>query len=43
VSPVDAPTYALVSLTVGLTVLMVSLVPATRAARVDPIDILKRE
>jgi ABC-type antimicrobial peptide transport system permease subunit len=43
VSPVDVPTYALVSAAVGLTVLMVSLVPAARAARVDPIEILKRE
>lgn len=43
VSPVDAPTYAVVSAAVGLTVVMVSLWPAARAARVDPIDILKRE
>jgi putative ABC transport system permease protein len=43
VSPVDPPTYAFVCTTVGLTVLAVSLVPAARAARVDPIEILKRE
>jgi putative ABC transport system permease protein len=43
ISPVDAPTYALVSAAVGLTVLTVSLLPAARAARVDPIAILKRE
>jgi ABC-type antimicrobial peptide transport system permease subunit len=43
VSPIDPPTYAFVCTTVGLTVLAVSLVPAARAARVDPIEILKRE
>jgi putative ABC transport system permease protein len=43
VSPADAPTYAIVSVFVGVTVLAVSLVPAARAARVDPIEILKRE
>lgn len=43
VSSVDPPTYALVCTIVSLTVLVVSLVPAARAARVDPIEILKRE
>ena len=43
VSPVDASTYAVVTVAVGLTVLMVSMIPAARAARVDPIEILKRE
>jgi predicted permease len=43
VSPVDLPTYALVSCAVALTVLVASLAPATRASRVDPIQILKRE
>jgi putative ABC transport system permease protein len=43
VSPVDAATYAAVSFTVAATVVAVSLVPAIRAARVDPIEILKRE
>lgn len=43
VTPVDAPTYAAVTATVALTVLAVSLVPALRASRVDPVEILKRE
>jgi putative ABC transport system permease protein len=43
VTPVDAPTYAVVCATVASTVIAVSLLPAARAARVDPIEILKRE
>jgi ABC-type antimicrobial peptide transport system permease subunit len=43
VTPVDVTTYGMVTATVGMTVLAVSLVPALRAARMNPIDILKRD
>ncbi len=43
VTPVDAWTYAAVSLTVSLTVIVVSVLPAVRAGRTDPVEILKRE
>jgi putative ABC transport system permease protein len=43
ITPVDVTTYGMVTATVGLTVLAVSLVPALRAARTNPIDILKRD
>jgi putative ABC transport system permease protein len=43
VSATDASTYVVVSLLLGLVALLASIVPAYRAARVDPIRTLRDE
>ena len=43
VSPLDPATFALVALTIMVVALLASAIPAARAARLDPIDALRRE
>ena len=43
VKPADAPTLAVVSLLIVITACLASLVPAVRASRVDPLQVLREE
>jgi len=43
VEPLDAPTFVIVALVLGLSALMASAVPARRAARLDPLVALRRD
>jgi ABC-type antimicrobial peptide transport system permease subunit len=43
VEPADLPTYAVVAVGLGAVALLASVVPALRAARVDPMTILRIE
>jgi predicted permease len=43
ISPIDPPTYATVAIILLAAAVLASYIPATRAARVDPVDALKAE
>lgn len=43
VDPADSVTYATVSLTLTVIAMLASYLPARRAARVDPIEVLRAE
>lgn len=43
ISPLDGPTYAVVSLVLFAAAVLASYIPATRATKVDPMDALKAE
>jgi putative ABC transport system permease protein len=43
ISPIDAPTYAVVGIAVGVTALISCCIPAARALRVDPVAALRQE
>jgi ABC-type antimicrobial peptide transport system permease subunit len=43
VSPLDIPTFGLVAATIATIALAASAIPAWRAARLDPVDALRRD
>jgi predicted permease len=43
ISPIDPPTYAAVPIVLLMAAILASYIPASRAARVDPVDALKAE
>jgi ABC-type lipoprotein release transport system permease subunit len=43
VSPLDAPTYAVVPILLVVATILASYLPARRAAAVDPVEALKAE
>ena len=43
ISPIDPPTYAAVPIVLLVAAILASYIPASRAARVDPVDALKAE
>lgn len=42
-SPLDPTTFALITMTITVVALLASAIPAWRAARLDPIDALRRD